>query len=150
MITVMRVLAAMTICLFQPSATWSEAPNLDMPSKQSEYGEIDAVGLKILLDTKTPLDLLDARKDKYFKGTLIPGAKRLPSDSTEEQMASLLPDKQKLIVVYCAGKGCSASKTLSEALVKADYKNVMEFPGGEKDWKAKGFELVSSEKKDDK
>jgi rhodanese-related sulfurtransferase len=137
-----KIITAGVISLAAPSLLWSASLNAEGAVSQSTCGEIDARGLKTLFDSKVSFDLLDARRDKYFHGDLIPGAKRLPSDSTPEQIASGLPHKSKLIVVYCAGEGCAASQNLCKTLLQAGYQNVIEFPGGEKEWKAQGFEMV--------
>jgi rhodanese-related sulfurtransferase len=137
-----KLITASVISLAVYSPICSILSNAEAAVSQSTYGEIDARGLKILLDSEVSLDLLDARRDKYFHGELIPGAKRLPSDSTPEQIASGLPHKSQLIVVYCAGEGCAASQNLCKTLLQAGYQNVIEFPGGEKEWKAQGYKMV--------
>jgi len=105
---------------------------------QSEvkWGEINTKGLEVLLHSKIPMTLVDARKDKYFDGTLILGAKRLPSDSTHEAIEEILPNKHQLTVVYCAGEGCEASKNLAKRLVEMGYISVIEYHDGIRKWKA--------------
>jgi rhodanese-related sulfurtransferase len=127
---------AMEACSAAPAANKSDAA-----VTKAAFGHIDAKGLKALMDTKIPMELLDARKDKYFYGDILPGAKRLPSDSTPEKIKSVLPSEDELIIAYCAGEGCDASKNLVAKLIDNGYTNVIEFHGGEREWKAQGYDL---------
>lgn len=95
--------------------------------------------LKSLVDSKTPMALIDARGDKWFDGNLIIGAQRLPSDVSLEAIESTLPDKNELIVVYCGGEQCPASKILAKRLVELGYKNVNDYHGGIKEWTANSY-----------
>lgn len=99
-------------------------------------GTIDMLGLEALIDAKTPMVLIDARTDKYFDGTLIAGAKRLHVESSQADVEKLLPEKNTLIVVYCAGIGCPASKMMASRLIKEGYKNVIDYHHGIREWKA--------------
>lgn len=99
-------------------------------------GTIDMMGLEALMNSQTPMVLIDARIDKYFDGTLIPGAKRLHIESSQADVEKLLPEKNMLVVVYCAGVGCPASKMLANRLIKEGYKNVIDYHHGIREWKA--------------
>jgi rhodanese-related sulfurtransferase len=108
----------------------------EQSTQQHPFGMIDAQGLETLLSSKTPFELVDARTDKWFDGTLISGAKRLPSDSSDSAIAETLSNKEKLVVVYCGGEKCPASKDLAQRLVDAGYKHVLDYHGGITEWKA--------------
>jgi rhodanese-related sulfurtransferase len=97
-------------------------------------GVIDTQGLETLLNSQTPFSLVDARSDQYFDGTLIMGAKRLPAESEKVTIEQSLPDKKKLVVVYCAGPQCPASKNLAKRLVELGYTNVVDYHGGMQEW----------------
>lgn len=99
-------------------------------------GTIDMMGLEALINSQTPMVLIDARTNKYFDGTLILGAKRLHIESSQADIEKLLPEKNALIVVYCAGVGCPASKMLASRLIKEGYKNVIDYHHGIREWKA--------------
>ena len=100
------------------------------------WGEIDTQGLEAMLNAKVPMTLVDARADKWFDGILILGAQRLPSDAHEDVIRKILPNKNQLVVVYCAGEGCDASKNLAKRLVGQGYENVIDYHGGTKEWLA--------------
>ncbi len=103
---------------------------------QHQGGEIDMQGLEALLNSKVPLSLVDARSDKYFDGTLIRGAQRLPAESEQITIEKTLPNKNGLVVVYCGGIQCPASKNLAKRLAELGYTNVMDYHGGIHEWKA--------------
>lgn len=119
-----------------PSETYAEAPSHEEETLPHQWGEIDTQGLEALLKAKTPIALVDARSDKWFDGTLIQGAQRLPAETAKREIEKILPNKNQLIVVYCAGEGCPASKNLAKRLLELGYKNIIDYHDGIQVWKA--------------
>lgn len=105
-------------------------------SQQHKFGMINAQELEALMSSNTPMELVDARTDKYFDGTLISGARRLPADASDATIAEALPNKEMLIVIYCGGGKCPASKNLAQRLVDNGYTHVIDYHGGISEWKA--------------
>lgn len=103
--------------------------------KTALYGHIDAKGLKALLDSKTPLVLLDARGDKWHDGNIIPGAILASYENSEEELKMLISSKDCLVVVYCFSFTCPLSSRLAQKLVEWGYTNVVEYPAGLKEWR---------------
>jgi len=101
-------------------------------------GVVNTAALVALLRAKTPVTVLDARTGKYDDGNRIPGALALAPDAPEGHVASLLPDKQKLVVTYCSNLKCPASHMLGERLRKLGYLNVLEYHEGIEGWMAAG------------
>jgi len=101
-------------------------------------GVVNTEALVAMMRAKTPMTVLDARAGKFDDGTRIPGAKGLAIDATEEQVTALLPDKQWLVVTYCANLKCPASHMLGEKLRKLGYVNVLEYRDGIEGWMAAG------------
>lgn len=97
-------------------------------------GVVDTAGVAALLKAKTPVVVLDARAGKYDDGKRLPGAKSLNAGSAEADVAKLLPDKNALVVTYCAGLTCPASHQLAEKLKKSGYVNVLEYAEGLEGW----------------
>jgi rhodanese-related sulfurtransferase len=62
----------------------------------------------------------------------------LNAGSSEADIAKVLPDKNALVVTYCAGWKCPASGELAERLHKLGYVNVVEYPEGIPGWKDAG------------
>ena len=95
---------------------------------------VSTKALKILLDSKTELVLLDARSGKYDDGKRIPGAKSLNAGSASEEIEKVIPSKESLVITYCGSLKCPASSKLHEHLSELGYKHVIEYPQGIKGW----------------
>ena len=99
------------------------------------YGHIDAKGLKVLMDSQTPLVLLDARGGRWNDGNILPGAKLAFYQDPQEEIELLIPNKESLVVVYCYSFTCPLSPKLAQKLLEWGYTNVLEYPGGLKEWR---------------
>lgn len=100
--------------------------------------------LDALIKAKTTLLIFDARPAKYDDGRRVPGARSLTAMATAEEVAALAPDKNALIVTYCANLQCQASPALAKHLRSLGYTNVIEMPVGIEGWAAEGREVVSA------
>lgn len=103
--------------------------------KNAKYGHIDAKALLGLIESQTPFVLLDARGDKWHDGNIIPNAKLASYEYSEEELKSIIGNKEDLIVVYCFSFNCPLSRRLADKLVDNGYKNVIEYPAGLKEWR---------------
>jgi len=102
--------------------------------KMTDYGHIDGKTLKNLIESKTPMVLLDARTQKWDDGRRIPGGKSLPADSDPALFTETAPNKDALVVIYCGGVQCPAGKALAEKMLSEGYTHVLEYAGGIKEW----------------
>ena len=87
-----------------------------------------------MIQAKVALKIFDARSGKYDDGQRIPGAQQLSPDADEAVIAKAIPGKDELVVTYCAGVKCPASKALADRLKKLGYSNVIEYPQGIAGW----------------
>ena len=95
------------------------------------YEQITAENAKKIMDSGEEHIILDTREqDEYDEGH-IPGAILIPYTEIENKAEEMLPDKDKLILVYC--RSGRRSKIAAESLAKLGYTNVKEF-GGIIDW----------------
>ena len=95
------------------------------------YEQITAEEAKKIVDSGEEYIILDTREqDEYDEGH-IPGAILIPYTEIENKAIELMPDKDKLILVYC--RSGRRSKIAAESLAKLGYTNVKEF-GGIIDW----------------
>jgi len=90
--------------------------------------------IKRLLDAGEPVTIVEALPEKYYRHSHLPGALNMPHDRTREFAPALLPDKDALIVVYCANEPCKNSTIASAALEELGYRNIREYAGGKQDW----------------
>lgn len=75
--------------------------------------------------------ILDVRSTEEFATGRIPGAILLPVDKIKNKASSVLPDKNKLILVYC--RSGVRSQTAANHLVLMGYTRVYDF-GGINNW----------------
>ncbi|MBR5486961.1 MAG: rhodanese-like domain-containing protein [Phascolarctobacterium sp.] len=79
------------------------------------------------LNAKENFVLLDVRTQEEFDAGHIPTAILLPYDEINLKAATVLPDKEKEIVLYCrSGRRSAIAK---KALVELGYKDVKDFGG---------------------
>ena len=95
------------------------------------YEQISAEEAKKIMDSGEEHIILDTREQDEFDEGHIPGAILIPYTEIENKAEEMLPDKDKLILVYC--RSGRRSKIAAESLAKLGYTNVKEF-GGIIDW----------------
>ncbi len=128
----------------KPAPVKSEAP---VPSLiQPHKGLINTPGLLALIQSRAPVVILDARSAKWDDGKRIPGAKSLTSEAGLADIRKYVKSQDQLIVTYCGGLTCPASKNLSEHLKKLGFKNVLEYPEGIKGWVEAGHPVENAKK----
>lgn len=102
-----------------------------------DYREIQTELLSKLVRSANPsLMIVDSRIMQDDDGKRIPGAKLIPVNAAIENITANLPDKEAMIVVYCANAKCPASGLLAGRLVRMGYKNVWRYSGGIEEWEA--------------
>ena len=95
------------------------------------YEQITTEEAKKIMDSGEEHIILDTREQDEFDEGHIPGAILIPYTEIENKAEEMLPDKDKLILVYC--RSGRRSKIAAESLSKLGYTNVKEF-GGIIDW----------------
>lgn len=99
--------------------------------EKAMYEQITAENAKKIMDSGEEHIILDTREQDEFDEGHIPGAILIPYTEIENKAIELIPDKDKLILVYC--RSGRRSKIAAESLAKLGYTNVKEF-GGIIDW----------------
>ena len=101
---------------------------------KSEIDEVAAPEAAALADEPLFLDVRE--RDEWEEGH-IPGAVHVPRGFLESRVEQLVPDRDRSIVVYCAGgnRSAFAAKTLEEL----GYNDVRSLAGGFTDWTRNGF-----------
>ena len=95
------------------------------------YEQITAEAAKKIIDSGEDCVILDVREQDEYNQGHIPNAILIPYTEIENKAGKMLPDKDKLILVYC--RSGRRSKIAAESLVNIGYTNVKEF-GGIIDW----------------
>ena len=94
--------------------------------KEITYKQISAQEAKELMDTQEAYTVLDVRTQAEFATGHIQGALLIPDFEIEARAEQELPDKQRLILVYC--RSGRRSKLAAEALVTTDLNLQQERP----------------------
>lgn len=103
--------------------------------------EIDSWDLKVALEAKENVIVIDARSAQSYATAHIPSAINIPHrDMSPETTAHL--DKATLVVAYCDGIGCNASTKGALAMAKLGFK-VKELMGGLDWWQRDGHPIAS-------
>ena len=96
-------------------------------SSSSGYRQISMdEAVKMMRDEKDYI-ILDVRRPDEFAEGHIPGAINVPNEEIGTDEIAELPNKSRLILVYC--RSGRRSKKASEKLVKLGYTNIVEFGG---------------------
>lgn len=100
--------------------------------------EIDCV-LKHLADRDAII--VDAREDHDWDESRLIGAVHLPSSAIYENINNIMavvPTPQSMIIVYCGGGQCEASKNVAIVLREFEYTNVWLYEQGWEEIEASG------------
>ena len=100
--------------------------------KLTGYQKITPVVVKERLDKGEKLIIVDVRTKEEYDSGHIPRSLLIPYDEIETKAASLLPDKNASIIVYC--RSGRRSEIAAKSLVKLGYTNVADL-GAISDWK---------------
>lgn len=96
------------------------------------YKQITMSEAAEMMESESNYIILDVRRPDEFAAGHIPNAVNIPNESIGADEIDELPDKDRLILVYC--RSGNRSKQASEKLVRLGYTNIVEF-GGILDWK---------------
>ena len=96
------------------------------------YRQINMSEAVEMMASESDYIILDVRRPDEFAAGHIPNAVNIPNESIGADEIDELPDKDRLILVYC--RSGNRSKQASEKLVRLGYTNIVEF-GGILDWK---------------
>ena len=132
-------IAAVFICVFLSSCAndstigiigGADGPTSIIIAQKGEkkmYQQITPAEAKAIMDSEIEHIILDVREQNEFDEGHIPGAILIPYTEIENKAEEMLPDKDKLILVYC--RSGRRSKIAAESLAKLGYTNVKEFGG---------------------
>jgi sulfur-carrier protein adenylyltransferase/sulfurtransferase len=105
-----------------------------LKAAKSAIREVDPAGAEDLLSSGSVL--LDVREPDEYEQGAIPGSIHIPRGHLESQVESRVTDRDRPVVVMCAGgtRSAFAAKTLGEL----GYTDVVSMAGGFNQWKDEG------------
>jgi rhodanese-related sulfurtransferase len=106
-------------------------------NKHDTYQEISFDYAK-KLQAEGQIMFVDARPERVFNKSTIPGSVNVP-DTKFEEFKHLLPsDKSAGFVAYCGGYACEKSHIVAEKSLALGYKKVLVYAGGLPEWEKMG------------
>jgi rhodanese-related sulfurtransferase len=96
--------------------------------------EIDLPSLKSRIDSGEPITFVEAMSRLHYEYFHIQGAVNIPPGAVSKLAPRLLPNKQSMVVVYCASSTCHSSVVTATELANLGYTNVWVYGQGKKEW----------------
>jgi rhodanese-related sulfurtransferase len=100
--------------------------------------------LKRKLEHKEDLVLIEVLSEREYRRSHIKGAINIPFKQIVHRARDRF-DPEQQIVVYCADRQCRASPIAAEKLESSGFRNVLEYPGGKREWEQAGYPMESGE-----
>lgn len=97
------------------------------PEPADPYRQVSPEEAKRIMDTENGYLILDVRTEEEYEEGHIPGAVVIPVEEIGDRAEKELPDKDRLILVYC--RGGVRSKAAAQTLAGLGYTNIVEFGG---------------------
>jgi rhodanese-related sulfurtransferase len=111
---------------------------------KKQIKEITPQSLKIRIDSKTPLYLIDVREDHELPAGCIPTAIHLSKGTIERDIEKKISDPDASIVVYCSGGFRCA--LVAQSLQAMGYTDVVSLETGLQGWIDAGYPLSTDPK----
>jgi rhodanese-related sulfurtransferase len=108
---------------------------------KSRIRELTVDEVKARLDRGDRFHLVDVREESEWGKDHLPGAVHLGKGVIERDVEQQLPNPDEEIVLYCGGGFRSA--LAADNLQKMGYSKVFSMDGGIRDWRQKGYPLIS-------
>lgn len=141
----LALLSAVLLCLMTAACSGSSSPQPSAPTNTetpqtapassaaapASYRQISAEEAISLMKNESGYVILDVRTRSEYDAGHIPGAICIPNESIGTDPIPDLPDKDKIILVYC--RSGRRSKEAAQKLADMGYTDIIEF-GGIIDW----------------
>lgn len=124
-------ITSILLCLLFTSCANESNKTVYDKGEEVMYEQITAEDAKGIMDSGEDCIILDVRERDEYNDGHISNAILIPYTEIENKAEEMLPNKDKLILVYC--RSGRRSKIAAESLVKIGFTNVKEF-GGIIDW----------------
>jgi len=96
-------------------------------SGKAEYTQIDQDEAMRMMQEESDYLIVDVRRPDEFAEKHIKGAINVPNETITDEAPEALPDKDRLLLIYC--RRGNRSKEASQKLADMGYTNVYEFGG---------------------
>jgi len=117
--------------------------------EQFEHEGVPLVGVdtaKALYQTGQDVEFVCVLTEEFFKNKVIEGSHWIPLDKIDTEFELKIPDKDTLIITYCAGYHCPQSLEATRKLRSMGYRHVLDFKGGIEEWEQHGLPMETLER----
>jgi rhodanese-related sulfurtransferase len=104
---------------------------------EHKVDEVELEDVKIAIDHKDNIILLDVRTPEEVTRGKLPGSINVPVDTVKDKIVSIIPDKSAIIYVYCL-TGSRSSQAVS-IMKMLGYTQVYSMQYGILGWRAKYY-----------
>ena len=125
------LLILLTLLMLAGCAASADKNNVTTKTTAPTYKQVSMSEAAEIMKSESDYIVLDVRRSDEFAEGHIPGAINIPNENIGNDEIPALPDKNRLILVYC--RSGRRSKEASAKLVKSGYTNIVEI-GGILDW----------------
>ena len=117
-----------------------KTPEQVVQEAKAAINEVSIDEVKKMIDNKEDIILLDVRDSEEYTTGHIPGAINISRGTLDFKVHSIIPDKNKKIIVYC---GLDLRSPLATKSVNdLGYKKAINMIGGLKAWKEAGYPIL--------
>ena len=115
----------------QTEASQADTEPTETELPMGEYVVITAQKAKQIMDNETGVTVVDVREPYEYQEGHIPGAVSLPLGDISTKAATVLPDQNATVMVYCYSG--ARSQSAARTLLSLGYTHVLDF-GGIMNW----------------
>jgi rhodanese-related sulfurtransferase len=118
----------------------------DLKNKALQIPFVELKEAKRLFEEKAAI-FLDSRSKEDYRDSHIQGAIALPLISLVQDRTlagGIIPDKNRLYIIYCSGEGCDLSVELAKELIALDYRNIKVLGEGYPGWAEEKYPVEPS------
>ncbi|MGO9013385.1 MAG: rhodanese-like domain-containing protein [Dissulfurispiraceae bacterium] len=139
-VTLVLVAVIFAISMISPALAADMTPEQLVKEAKASIAEVSIDNVKKMIESKENIMLLDVTDKQEFEQGHLPGAINISRGTLEFKAATIIPDKNAKIIVYCGTDRRSplATKTLNDL----GYKSAVNMTGGLKAWKEAGYPVV--------
>lgn len=107
----------------------------------ADFAVISTDQLKLFVDQKEKMTLIDARSPTEYREAHISGAINIPEKELEATKRQLPAEKDALLVLYCNGVKCGKSKKVARLVQSLGYTNILIYSEGIPVWEERNFQV---------
>lgn len=134
------ILLLSTASLAPAQETATNPPPAAASASNAPLRVITAEVLRTMLQQTNDFVLVDVMPPLYYRDFHIKGAMSIP----EAEIPATVENwpRHRRIVVYCLDKECDTSRDVAVKLIAMGFRDILQYEGGKREWRAKKYESI--------